>query len=100
VALHVPAQPGDPGQPQIRAGRIGGSQAGDERRLIRDGIELLAHGALVCPRCDLPLEAGARIPAGSPLRCGFCDHTATARAFVRQDVYDTLGNEVYVVARL
>jgi hypothetical protein len=34
------------------------------------------------------------------VQCGFCDHTAPARDFVREDVYDTVGNEVYVVARL
>ena len=34
------------------------------------------------------------------LRCGFCDHAAPAREFVAEDVYDTLANEVYLVARV
>jgi hypothetical protein len=34
------------------------------------------------------------------LHCGFCDHAAPARKFVREDVYDTLANEVYLVARV
>jgi hypothetical protein len=34
------------------------------------------------------------------VRCGFCDHHGRAREFVREDVYDTLVNEVYVVARV
>jgi len=38
--------------------------------------------------------------ASLPLRCGFCDHIAPARAFVREDVFDTVRNEVYLVARV
>lgn len=40
------------------------------------------------------------MPAGMTVRCGFCDHAAPARGFVREDVYDTVANEVYVVARI
>ena len=43
--------------------------------------------------------AGA-ISASAILRCGFCDHAATAREFIAVDVYDTLANEVYLVARV
>jgi hypothetical protein len=96
----LPIDPGDPGQPNTKLGRVDGSEAGAERRLLRDGSQVLAHGALVCPRCALPLAVGGRIPAGRDLVCGFCDHGAPARQFVAQDVYDTLTNEVYLVARL
>jgi hypothetical protein len=100
VALHLPADPGDPGQPKTKLGRVDGSEAGSERRLLRDGMQVLSHGALVCPRCALPLSVAGRFPAGRALRCGFCDHAAPAREFVREDVYDTVSNEVYLVARV
>jgi hypothetical protein len=67
---------------------------------LRDGMQVLGHGALVCPHCSLPLSVAVRLSAGRPLRCGFCDHSAAAREFVREDVYDTLANEVYLVARV
>ncbi len=38
--------------------------------------------------------------AGQTVRCGFCDHAGPARQFVLEDVYDTLANEVYLVARV
>ena len=77
-----------------------GSEARAERRLVRDGAQVVSHGALVCPECALPLAIGGRMRAGLPVRCGFCDHTAPAREFVREDVYDTVANEVYLVARV
>ena len=100
MALHLPASPGDPGQPKTRLGRVNGSEAGSERRLLRDGAQIVAHGALVCPRCALPLAIDGPVAAGMELQCGFCDHAAPARAFVCEDVYDTLANEVYLVARV
>jgi hypothetical protein len=100
MALHLPAGPGDPGQPKTRLGRVSGSEAGAERRLLRDGMQVLAHGALVCPRCALPLAVHGPLAAGMQLQCGFCDHAAPTRAFLREDVYDTLANEVYLVARV
>jgi hypothetical protein len=100
VGIHLPAGPGDPGQPSTRLGRVTGSEAGAERRLVADGAEVLAHGALICPRCALPLAVERRIPAGAVARCGFCDHAAPAREFIREDVYDTVANEVYLVARV
>ena len=74
VGIHLSGDPGDPGRPSTRLGRVDGSQPGAERRLIRDGVQVLAHGALVCPSCALPLGAEGRMPAGHPVRCGFCDH--------------------------
>jgi hypothetical protein len=96
----LPIDPGDPGQPKTKLGRVDGSEAGAERRLVRDGLQVLAHGALVCPHCALPLAIEERLPAGRPLRCGFCSHGAPAREFVAEDVYDTLANEVYLIARV
>jgi hypothetical protein len=99
MALHLTPDPGDPGEPQVKLGRVGGD-LGEERRLVRDGVQVLAHGALVCPACALPTAIHRPLPIGGHVRCGFCDHTAPARAFVCQDVFDTLVNEVYVVARV
>ena len=100
MGIHLPSDPGDPGQPRTKLGRVDGSEAGAERRLVRDGVQVLGHGALVCPSCALPLAIDGRVPAGSPIQCGFCEHTAPARHFLREDVYDTLANEVYLVARV
>jgi len=100
VTLHLPADSGDPGQPRTKLGRVDGSQPGAERRLLRDGMQVLAHGALVCPECALPFAIGGQMSAGMQLHCGFCDHAASAREFIAEDVYDTLANEVYLVARV
>lgn len=99
MALHLTPDPGDPGEPQVKIGRAGGAELGEERRLVRDGAQVLAHGALVCPSCELPIGLTRRLRATSTLRCGYCDHTAEARDFIREDVFDTLANEVYLVAR-
>ena len=96
----LPIDPGDPGQPNTKLGRVDGSEAGAERRLLRDGMQVLAHGALVCPQCALPLAIDGQLPSRRDLACGFCDHVAAARDFVREDVYDTVSNEVYLVARV
>jgi hypothetical protein len=100
MAFHLAPDPGDPGEPQVKIGRTGGAELGEERRLLRDGAQVLAHGALVCPECELPIATSRRLRATGPLRCGFCEHSAEARDFVRADVFDTLANEVYLVARV
>jgi hypothetical protein len=100
VPFELPADPGDPGRENVGIGRLDGAQAAAERRLVRDGTQLLAHGALVCPSCALPLSAPAPIPLGLQLVCGFCDHCGTVRDFLLEDVFDTVANEVYVVARV
>ena len=100
MGFELPADPGDPGQPDVRTGRVDGSIAGAHRRLLRDGAQVLAHGALVCPSCDIPLAATAPFPVAARLVCGYCDHTAPAREFLAEDVYDTVSNEVYLVARV
>jgi hypothetical protein len=100
VGFEVPADPGDPGQPDVRAGRVDGATAGAHRKIVRDGVQVLAHGALVCPGCAIPMAVVAPLPVGSRLVCGYCDHSAPAREFLAEDVYDTVSNEVYLVARV
>jgi hypothetical protein len=100
MAFHLAPEPADPGEPQVEIGRAGGAVAGDHRRLVSDGSQVLAHGALICPGCQMPIEARRRLRATGPLRCGYCDHVAEARAFISEDVFDTLANEVYLVARV
>ena len=97
MALHL-----DPyGREPVRETRkVRAADIGEERRIVRDGIERIAHGALVCPGCNLPVLIEDRVPATRRLRCGFCDHHAPAREFVVRDVYDTVANEVYVIARV
>jgi hypothetical protein len=97
MALH-----GDPfGHEPVRETRkVRVGDIGEERRLVRDGIQLLGHGALVCPGCNFPVVLERHVPATSELRCGYCSHTGEAREFVAADVYDTVANEVYVVARV
>jgi hypothetical protein len=100
MAFEVPADPGDPGQPSTRVGRIDDARATAQHRLVRDGVQVLAHGALVCPRCSLPLAVDRGILAATTVHCGYCGHAATAREFLVEDVYDTVGNEVQLVARV
>jgi hypothetical protein len=100
MAFHLTPDPGDPGEPQVRISRSGGAEAGEQRRLVRDGAQVLAHGALVCPACELPIFPTGRVKAARELCCSFCEHTAATRDFLREDVYDTVANEVYLVARV
>jgi hypothetical protein len=100
VGFHIAPDPGDPGEARVDVGNAAGSSIAEHRRLVRDGSQVLAHGSLVCPECELPIAATLRLPAAGALRCGFCDHVAEARAFVREDVFDTVENEVYLVARV
>ena len=99
MALLFP-QPGDRGEPDIRTGRTGGSAVGEDRRLVRNGVQVLARGALVCPRCSLPISPPPRIRPMATLSCGFCAHAAPARAFLREDAFDTASNDVRLVARV
>jgi hypothetical protein len=100
MAFELPADPGDPGRPSTRIGRVDGARAGAHHLLVRDGVQLLAHGALICPACALPIAASTPISAGTRLVCGYCDHAARGRDFLAEDVFDTLSNEVHLVARL
>ena len=97
MALHLDPQGPEPVR-DTRKIRL--ADAAEERQVVRDGIQTLAHGALVCPGCNLPLVLDSAIAAGAEVRCGYCDHEGRAREFVVADVYDTVANEVYVVASL
>lgn len=84
-----------PGERRTRAADIA-----EEWRIARHGIEVVAHGALVCPGCDAPVVVADRMPAQRRISCGFCGHTDRVRSFLVRDVFDTLANEAYMVARL
>ena len=100
MGFQITPDPGDRGLPEVRLGRAAGADSALERRIVRDGAQVLAHGALVCPACRLPIAAHGQLSLAGEVHCGFCDHAAPARHFVVEDVYDTVANEVYVVARI
>jgi hypothetical protein len=100
MAFELAPDPGDRGEPDVKLGRTGGSAVGEDRRLIQNGIQVLARGALMCPSCALPIAPAPRIGPRAELRCGFCDHAAEASSFIREDCFDTGANEVALVARL
>ena len=84
-----------PGERKARAADIA-----EEWRVESQGIEVIANGSMVCPECDAPLVTGRSVAAQRPLTCGFCGHTDRARRFLVRDVFDTVANEAYLVARL
>jgi hypothetical protein len=98
--MRIPADPGDPGLPEVRLGRAAGADSALERRIVRDGAQVVAHGALICPSCSLPIALSEALSVASELRCGYCDHTGRTREFLARDVFDTLANEAYMVARV
>jgi hypothetical protein len=100
VGIRITGDSGNPGRPEVQLGRTAGAEAGFEQRIARDGVQVLAHGALVCPSCAMPLAVHGQLPAGSPLSCGFCFHTARTQDFLVRDVFDTLANEAQLVARI
>jgi hypothetical protein len=100
MGFEIAPDPGDRGEPDVKLGRTGGSAVGENRRLVENGLQVLARGALVCPRCALPISPAPRIRPRSELRCGFCEHAAEAVAFLREDVVDVPANDVVLVARL
>jgi hypothetical protein len=100
MAFELVPDPGDRGEPDIKIGRTGGAAVGEDRRLVRDGLQVLARGALACPSCALPVWPAPRIRPRVELRCAYCDHAAAAIDFLREDVIDTSANDVMLVARL
>ncbi len=100
MGFELAPDPGDRGEPDIKLGRTGASAAAEDPRLVSDGVEVLARGALVCPQCTLPISPAPRIAPRAELRCGYCDHAGAAVEFLAEDVYDTLANEVILVARV
>ena len=92
-------QPGEPGDGEAHTSHV--DERFDERkRLVADGMQVLARGAMICPSCALPISPRARLRPKAGMRCGFCDHAGPAHDFVRGDVVDTPANEVRVVARI
>jgi hypothetical protein len=73
---------------------------GSQHRLVRDGVEQLAHGATVCPECSMPVAIPEPVRVGSELSCGYCEASGPAREFLVRDVYDTAANEVLLIARI
>jgi hypothetical protein len=61
---------------------------------------VIAHGAVVCPGCSAPIVLEGPRPAAEEVRCGFCGHSGRAREFLVRDVFDTVANEAYMIARL
>ena len=100
MAFEIAPDPGDRGEPDVKLGRTGGSAVGEDRRLVTDGMQVLARGALACPVCALPISPAPRIRPRAELRCAYCDHAATAVEFLREDAFDAPGNDVMLVARV
>ena len=98
MAFELAPDPGDRGEPDVRQGTTGGSVVGDPR-LVDNGVQVLARGALVCPSCSLPISPAPRIHPRAELNCGFCDHSAVALEFLREDLFDAPANDVVLVAR-
>lgn len=97
MPIHHQVDPEGPfrGEPGVKV-----TDLGSDHRLVRDGVEQLAHGAMICPACSMPVRIETRISASDQLSCGYCSHQARAHEFLSRDVYDTAGNEVVLVASL
>jgi hypothetical protein len=91
---------GDPGEDRAIAGALGADSAELERKLLSDGHQVIAHGSLICPQCELPLPGRPAVPAAALIHCGWCGHTARARELFRPNVLDAPANGVALVARL
>jgi hypothetical protein len=100
MPFELAPDPGDRGEPDVKLGRVGGAAVGEDRRLVRDGVQVLARGSLACPRCALPICPAPRTRPRAEVRCGFCDHSGPAREFLREGAFDTAMNEVHLVARV
>lgn len=97
MALHLDHSGDEP----IRGeGGVKVTDLGSDHRLVRDGVEQLAHGAMVCPGCRAPAQIDGTVGVGVELRCSYCAAKAPAREFLVPDVFDTAGNEVVMVARM
>ena len=99
MAFELTPQPGDPGGPEGRTEHVD-ERLDERKRLVADGMQVLARGALLCPSCALPIAPPPRSRPKAEMRCGFCDHTGAVHEFVRGDVVDTAANEIRVVARI
>ena len=97
MAIHPKSADEGPLQP---IGGVKVTDLGSEHRLLRDGVEQLAHGALVCPDCTMPVSIDGPVPIGANLLCSYCEQVRPARNFLLRDVYDTAANEVNLIARI
>jgi hypothetical protein len=97
VALHPQSADDGPLRPQ---GGVKVTDLGSDHRLVHDGVEQLAHGALVCPECSIPVRIAGPVGVGAELRCGFCASSAPAREYLVPNVFDTPTNEVLLIARI
>lgn len=100
MGFELAPDPGDRGEPDVKLGRSGAAAVGEDRRLIRNGVQVLARGSLVCPRCAIPLSPAPRVRPRAELNCGFCAHVAPAIEFLVEGVRDTVANDVVLVARV
>ena len=100
MALGAHLDPGDPGEDRAAAGAVGGAEAKLELRLVRDGVQVLARGSLVCPTCELPLPGRPAVASHEILHCGWCGHAAPARDLLREGVSYAPASRVALVARL
>jgi hypothetical protein len=98
MALHFDPRESEPLAGAPAPGSV--DRSGTQHRLIREGREALAHGAMVCPGCAMPVSLAEPIGVATELRCGYCETAAPARRYLVRDVYDTAANEVYLVARI
>jgi len=99
MALHLTPQPGEPGDGEERTTPVE-ERFEERKRLVTDGVQVLARGAMLCPSCALPIAPTSRAKPKARMRCGWCGHTGRVADFVRGDIVDTPANEVRVVARI
>jgi hypothetical protein len=97
VALHLDWNTEGPREGD---GAVRVTDLGSEHRLVREGVEQLAQGALICPDCSAPVPLERPVGLASELGCAFCLASGPARRFLVRDVFDTPANEVYLVASL
>ena len=91
---------GDHGEDRAVAGAVGADSAELERKLLRDGEQVIGYGSLICTQCSLPLPGRPAVVATSLIECGWCGHSARARELFHQDVLDAPANGVALVARI
>ncbi len=89
----------DQGSKRVVAGAVGADSVALERKLLRDGHQVIARGSLICPECELPLPGRPAVPARALIHCGWCGHSAPARELFRANVLDAPANAVALVAR-
>lgn len=100
MSFRITRDPGDPGADRVSSGSLGGAESQLERRLLRDGVQVIARGTLVCPECDLPLPSSPAVGAAQPLTCSWCGHTAPARELLRPGAAGAPASAARLVARL